>query len=99
MSKHRKEYWEMTTEELAEATKEFNEDFVFEKTRPLTPTDRKRLALARKRGRPKIGLGAEKIRVTIERGLLRKADRYAKKSGISRSELIARGLRAVMAEK
>jgi hypothetical protein len=99
MSKRRKEYWEMTTEELREATKEFDEDFIFERSKPLTAADRKLLAQARKRGRPRIGLGAEKVRVTIERGLLEKADAYAKAEKISRSELIARGLRAVMGKR
>jgi hypothetical protein len=99
MSKRKKEYWEMTTEELREATKEFDEDFAFEKGRPLTAADRKLFAKARKRGRPRIGLGSEKVRVTIERGLLKEADAYAKASHISRSELIARGLRAVIGKR
>jgi hypothetical protein len=30
-------YWEMTTEELREATRQFDEEFVAEKSRPLTP--------------------------------------------------------------
>src|SRR5690606_32057609 len=94
-----KVYWEMTTKELAEATKEFDEDFVFEKTKPLSAEGRRQLAVARKRSRSGVGSRTASIRVTIERGLLRKADRYARKSGIGRSELIARGLRAVMAEK
>ena len=32
-----KPYWEMSTEELREATKQFDEEFVAEKGRPLTP--------------------------------------------------------------
>ena len=32
-----KPYWEMTTEELREATKQFDEEFVFERAKPLTP--------------------------------------------------------------
>ncbi len=99
MTRHKKAYWEMTKEELAEATKEFDEDFAFEKAKPLTASDRKLLARARRRGRPRVGLGAEKIRVTIERGLLKEADAWAKASGISRSELISRGLRAVIPKR
>ena len=99
MSKRPKEQWAMTIEELREATKEFNEDFAFERGRPLTAADRKLFAKARKRGRPRVGLGAEKVRVTIERGLLKEADAHARASGMSRSELIAQGLRAVMAKK
>jgi hypothetical protein len=99
MNKPKKAYWDMTTEELAEATKEFDEDFAFERGKPLSAAGRKQHELARKRGRPRVGLGAEKVRVTIERRLLKEADAYAKAAGISRSELIAKGLRAVMRKK
>ncbi len=34
--KPQKPYWEMTTEELREATKQFDEEFIAEKSRPLT---------------------------------------------------------------
>ena len=95
--KSRKKYAEMNVRELAEATKQFDEDFAFEKGKPLTEEDRKRHAAARKRGRPRIGLGAEKVRVTIERGLLRQADAFARSRGLTRSELISRGLRAILA--
>jgi len=37
--KNAKPYWEMTTEELREATKQFDEEFVAEKGRPLTPEE------------------------------------------------------------
>jgi hypothetical protein len=97
MTKRTKNYTEMNTEELAEATREFDEDFAFLKGRPLTNRDKQLHAAARKRGRPRVGLGAEKIRVSIERGLLAKSDAFAKKHRLSRSEMIARGLQAVMA--
>jgi hypothetical protein len=35
--KSQKPYWEMTTEELREATKQFDGEFIAEKSRPLTP--------------------------------------------------------------
>lgn len=92
----RKPYSQMTAAELAAATRQFDTDYAFDKAKPLSVEDRKRHAQARRRGRPRIGLGAEKVRVTIERGLLRKADSYARAQGISRSELIARGLREVL---
>jgi hypothetical protein len=49
-----------------------------------------------RRGRPRVGLGAEKIRISVERGLLRAADAFAKQNGLTRSELVARGLRTVL---
>jgi hypothetical protein len=50
-----------------------------------------------KRGRPMIGEGAERIQVTVERALLAEADELARRKRISRSELIARGLRLALA--
>ena len=35
--KNTKPYWEMTTEELREATKEFDEEFVADRAKPMTP--------------------------------------------------------------
>jgi hypothetical protein len=96
MKKKQKPYWEMNTAELREATKEFDREFVGVPGKPLTAADRKLLARARRKGRPQVGQGAEKIRVSIERGLLSAADATAKRLRISRSELIAKGLRAVL---
>ena len=91
-----KKYSQMTTRELAEATKEFDEEFAFLKARPLTNRQKKLHAQARKRGRPRVGMGAEKIQVSVERSLLTRADTFANKTKLSRSEVIARGLRAVL---
>jgi hypothetical protein len=94
----KKRYQEMNAAELREATKEFDEDFVFERTRPLTAKMKAQWArMKRKRGRPPVGLGAAKIRVSVERGLLRQADSFAKRLHVSRSELIAQGIRALIA--
>jgi len=91
-----KKYSQMNTGELAEATKEFDEEFAFLKARPLTDRQKKLHVQARKRGRPRVGMGAEKIQVSVERSLLTRSDSFARKNGISRSEMIARGLRAVL---
>lgn len=66
--------------------------------RPLTADEKARhQRVLNKGGRPRIGKGAARVNVTIERGLLAKADRYAKRCGISRAELIANGLKRAMA--
>jgi hypothetical protein len=49
------------------------------------------------RGRPRVGLGAERINVTVEKSLLKQTDNLAKKQKISRSEAIARALREWLA--
>src|SRR5436190_22898705 len=66
----------------------------------LAPAEQARIdaiaAKARKAGRPVVGQGAERVLISIERGLLTEADAFAKRPGKSRSELIAEGLRRVM---
>jgi hypothetical protein len=90
-----KPYWEMTTAELREATKEFDREMV--PGRPLTPEMKAKLRRARsKPGRPKIGKGAARVLITVERGLLGRADSFAKRHNLSRSQLIARGLEVVL---
>ena len=91
-----KKHSRMNTRELAEATQEFDQEFAFLKARALTDREKKLHVTARKRGRPRVGMGAEKIQVSVERGLLTRSDAFARKHGMSRSEMIARGLQAVL---
>jgi hypothetical protein len=46
----------------------------------------------RKPGRPRVGEGASRVLLTIERGLLRRTDAYAKRAGLSRAAIIAMAL-------
>ncbi len=98
MGKSKKKYSEMTADELARATAEFDREFAGTRTRPLAQRERTQHARTRRRGRPRLGLGSEKIRVSVERGLLSRADAFARKHKMSRSELIAKGLNAIMAD-
>jgi len=66
--------------------------------RPLTTAELARhRRIQRKMGRPRIGKGAARVNVTIERGLLAQADRFARQQGMTRAELIAVGLKRAMA--
>jgi hypothetical protein len=94
-----KPYWEMTTAELREATKEFDQEFIGDTFGPPTPEQRARFERARKRGRPRVGQGSKTIAVTVEKQLLAKTDRMAKKLNLPRAVLIARGLQAVVSEE
>lgn len=92
-----KPYWEMTTGELRAATKEFDDPAYQPPAQPLTAEDRGQQRRARnKGGRPRKGLGAKTISLTVEKALLARSDASAKKLGISRAELIERGLNAVL---
>jgi hypothetical protein len=53
-------------------------------------------AVARSAGRPIVGKGAKIVPVSIERGLLKQADSFAKRHKLKRSQMVARGLRLVM---
>jgi hypothetical protein len=53
-------------------------------------------AVARAAGRPMIGKGAKIVPVSIERGLLKEADLFAKRHKLKRSQMVAEGLRLVM---
>lgn len=88
---------EMTTEELERLTADLDEEFVIDKSRPLTPEEREVWQQIKRKGRPKKGNGAKVISVSIERGLLTRSDHLAKKLGITRAALIARGLEMVAA--
>jgi hypothetical protein len=92
-----KKYWEMNPVELAAATKEFDASSTVEQTRPLTASERQRWK--RQRGRPKIGQGFQRISVSIEKGLLKKVNAFARKRRISRSRLLAVALEGAMKAK
>jgi hypothetical protein len=93
----RKPHTAMTTAELREATAEFDREFVADTFGPPTPPQRAQDRRARrKRGRPRVGQGAKTISVTIEKGLLTKTDRLARRLGTSRAILIARGLQSLI---
>lgn len=100
MTKPTKPYAEMNVGELAEATAEFNREFIIDSFHPLTPEARARWERAkRKPGRPKEGKGSKVISVSVEKSLLEKCDRLAKRKRVSRASLIARGLRHVLAQE
>jgi hypothetical protein len=69
------------------------------KSRPLTPSQRKQWARIQRKartGRPTIGEGAEQISLSVERGLLKEADAYARRHKLKRSQMVAEALRLLM---
>ena len=92
-----KPYWEMNTEELAQATAEFDKEFIADTFHPLTPAERKRWEeIKRKPGRPRKGAGAKVISISVEQTLLAKSDRLAKKLHLTRAALVDQALRAIL---
>jgi hypothetical protein len=97
MKKNTKPYSQMTTRELAEATAEFDKEFIIDSCRPMTPAERAQWEKARRKpGRPRTGRGAKVISVSVERDLLKQTDRLARRLGVTRAGLISRSLRAAL---
>jgi hypothetical protein len=87
-------YSRLPTAELEKMAAAFDRPIEPAEMKPLTPAQRRQEQRARaKVGRPRVGAGAEKLRVSMERGLLKRVDAYARKNGLSRSQLIAESLR------
>jgi hypothetical protein len=88
----------MTTAELRKATKQFDEEFVADKSRPLTRAERALWdRVRRKAQRETNGAHHKTITVRLEQSLLERSAALAKKRRISRDALIARGLRLLLA--
>ena len=97
MSTKRKPVTRMKAPELAKATADLDKEGVIDSFAPPPPEAEARWARAkRKRGRPRKGRGVKVISVSVEKDLLTRSDRLAKKLGISRAELISRGLQATL---
>lgn len=78
---------------------EFDREFVADKARPLTAAERKLWQKARRKpGRPKLGQGVKVISLSVERGLLKRADALAKRRRVSRAELVSQALEAELAK-
>ena len=69
------------------------------RSRPLNAEERAHWKRVKKKmGRPRVGAGSKPIAVTLEKGLLKRADAYAKEHGMKRAQLIAHALKIVMGE-
>jgi hypothetical protein len=95
--KKRKPHDQMNADELAAATTEFDRESVIAPGRPATPAERRKFNRIRRRiGRPTIGKGAARVLVTVEKDLLKAADRFAKRHGLKRAQMFSKGLRLIM---
>lgn len=89
---------QLRSDDPTPVTVEFDRELVADSFAPPDKQAQRRWERAkRKPGRPREGQGVLVISVSVEKGLLESADRLAKKKGLSRARIIARGLRAVLA--
>lgn len=90
-----KPFVQMSPPERDEAVRALEKGISYGQTRPLSAKG-KLLWKSAKRGRPKVGKGAQRVLITIEGGLLSDTDRAARDSGTNRSQFIARALRQAL---
>lgn len=95
IKKIRKPYRDLTADELDAATADLDEEFVIDKFGPPPPEAKALWEMARRTlGRAQKSKGREVVPVPVEKRLLTRSDRLARKLGISRTEVIARCLQA-----
>jgi hypothetical protein len=64
--------------------------------RILSTSEKAEVEQLKKIGRPKVGQGVRVISLSVEKSLLNRADAYAKRHGMKRAELFAKGLQKVL---
>ena len=90
-------FMEMSDEQRDAEVAKYDREFVGTPGKPLTPSEKALHRRARsKAGRPRVGRGAKRLTITMERELLNEADLLARKKQISRSQLFAWGIRALL---
>ena len=92
----------MTESQKAAAIREFDREFIAETFSAPGPRQRDLWRRAKSKkpiGRPRRGKGCQVISLSIERSLLKEADAFARRSGISRAALVERGLKRELATK
>jgi hypothetical protein len=88
----------MTDKQKSAFAAQYDREIPLSETRPLTAAERRlfKRIMNRGRGRPRVGKGAARINITIEKDLLSRVNAFARKRKISRAQIIARGLELVM---
>ena len=91
----------MTADELAEMTKQYDRaELPDDVGEAMTPEERAEWSNGKRgRGRPRKGLGAVNVLISFERGLLDRADAFARGRGMGRSALVAEALEAIIGGK
>jgi hypothetical protein len=84
-----KPYWEMTADELAEATKEFDKPLAPGRMRALTKEERARWERARKAGK---GRNISLVTVALPTSLLDRMSEYARKHDLSISDVMRKSV-------
>jgi hypothetical protein len=97
--KREKPYWEMTADELAEATKEFDKPIPLSKTRALTKQERAEFERMRRSPHRSVFVtrGTDGTFIRLDSHLMRWCSRYAAEHKMTFSEVVAKSLQGMMA--
>jgi hypothetical protein len=101
MSKRKKACREMTPDELAAATAEFEQDGISTTFLPMSKAEEaawRRMMKQRRGARDPQSNSVRVISVRVASVLPKRADAFAKRRGISRAKLIAKGIDALLAQ-
>lgn len=78
-------------------TSEFDQEFIADTFRPLTADEKKHWARVRAKKSASNGKRKTQVAIEVDPDLLDRVDVLAKRLGVSRDSVIARGLKAVLA--
>jgi hypothetical protein len=93
-----RDYEALSESQREEVSRFYDQPIPESELRPMTPGERRRWRRIKKSmGRPRIGAGSKVISLSVERGLLARADAYAKQAGLKRAQLVAIGLELALA--
>jgi hypothetical protein len=101
-AKRKKRYWEMTADELAEATKEFDREIPAHKLRPLTPAQCELWNRAKRLPSRSIFItrgdspDTTTLLIRLKSDLVRRLDEYAKSRKITREQLMEKSVRTLL---
>ena len=93
--KKKKPYWEMNAEELADATKEFDDPVYEPVAVKATVAERAQL----RRWQRKRAAARARLTLSLDRGLIEQTDNYAVSRGVTFSDVVSDALRKLMQRK
>ena len=93
--KKKKPYWEMNAEELAEATKEFDDSS--QEPRAVKPTAAERAQL--RRWQRKRSAARSQLTLSLDKTLITQTDDYAVRRGVTFSDVVTDALQRLMQKK
>ena len=102
-TKKQKPYWKMNARELAVATKEYDRPIPAHKLRSLTKQEREQWEQSKSQPSRSVYIldrpadGTESFVVELDDDLVRRMDKCARVQHLTRSQLVERGIRGVLA--